>query len=64
MKLKCKCISYNDAKKCRKVTTSDEKIKVLSRLRSGMCATAVGLTFHSYFILLKSKIPLILYSIL
>jgi hypothetical protein len=40
--------------------TLDEKIKILDKLRGGMSAAAVGLTFRSYFIL-KSDFPLIFY---
>jgi hypothetical protein len=38
--------------------TLDEKIKFLGKLRSGMSAAAVGVTFRWYFIL-KSDFPLI-----
>jgi hypothetical protein len=39
----------NEAKKC-KVMTLDEKIKILDKLRGGMSAAAVDLTFRCYFI--------------
>jgi hypothetical protein len=38
----------------------DDKIKILDKLRGGMSAAAVGLTFLLYFIL-KSKFPLLFY---
>jgi hypothetical protein len=41
-----KCKSYNEAKKSCKVMTVDEKIKILDKLRGGMSAAAVGLTFR------------------
>jgi hypothetical protein len=55
---KCECESDNEEKKSCKVMAVDKKIKLLDKLRGGMRAAAVGLTFRSYFIL-KSKFPLI-----
>jgi hypothetical protein len=43
---KRKCKSDNEAKKCCKVMTLDEKIKILDNLRGGMSAAAVGLIFR------------------
>jgi hypothetical protein len=40
--------------------TPDDKIKILDKLRGGMTAAAVGLTFSWYFIL-KPNFPLIFY---
>jgi hypothetical protein len=42
---KRKCKSDTEAKKSCKVMTLDEKIKILDKLRGGMSAAAVGLTF-------------------
>jgi hypothetical protein len=57
---KRKCKSDNETKKSCKVMALDEKIKILDKLRPGMSAAAVGLTFRRYFILM-SNFPLILY---
>jgi hypothetical protein len=46
METKRKCKSSNEAKKSWKVMTLDEKIKFLGKLRSGMSAAAVGVTFR------------------
>jgi hypothetical protein len=46
MESKRKCKSDNEAKKSCKVVTLDEKIKILDKLRGGMSAAAVGLTFR------------------
>jgi hypothetical protein len=43
---KRKCKSDNEAKKSCKVMTLDEKINILDKLRGGMSAAAVGLTFR------------------
>jgi hypothetical protein len=43
---KRKCKSDNEAKKSCKVMTLDGKIKILDKLRGGMRAAAVGLTFR------------------
>jgi hypothetical protein len=40
--------------------TLDDKITIVDKLRTGMSAAAVGLTFRSYFVL-KSNFPLISY---
>jgi hypothetical protein len=60
MELKRKCNSYNEAKKSCKVMALDEKIKILDKLRGGISAAAVGLTFRCHFVL-KSNFPFILY---
>jgi hypothetical protein len=57
---KRRCRGDKDAKKSCKVTTRDEKIKIIDKLRGGMCAVAVGLTLRWYFNL-KSDLPLIFY---
>jgi hypothetical protein len=41
-----KCKSDNNTKKSFKVITLDEKIKILDKLRGGISAAAVGLTFR------------------
>jgi hypothetical protein len=46
METKRKCKSDNEVKKSCKVMTLDEKIKILDKLRGGMSAAAVGLTFR------------------
>jgi hypothetical protein len=46
MESKRKCKSDNKVKKSCKVMTLDEKIKILDKLRCGMSAAAVGLTFR------------------
>jgi hypothetical protein len=46
MELKRKCKCDNEAKESCKVMTLDEKIQILDKLRSGMSAAAVGLTFR------------------
>jgi hypothetical protein len=46
MESKRKCKSDNEAKKSFKVMIPDEKIKILDKLRGGMSAAAVGLTFR------------------
>jgi hypothetical protein len=61
MESKRTCKSDNEAKKSCKVMTLDEKINILDKLRGGMSAAAVSLTFRSYFIL-KSNFPLVFYS--
>jgi hypothetical protein len=43
---KRKCKSDNEGKKNYKVMTLDEKITILDKLRGGMSAAAVGLTFR------------------
>jgi hypothetical protein len=43
---KRKCKSDTEGKKGCKFMTIDEKIKILDKLRSGMCAAAVCLTFR------------------
>jgi hypothetical protein len=60
MESKRKCKSDNEVKTSCKVMTLDEKINILDKLRGGMSATAVVLTFRSYFIL-RFKFPLIFY---
>jgi hypothetical protein len=59
MESKLKCKTDNKAKSCEGMTL-DEKIKILDKLRSGMSASAVGLTFRIYFIFL-SNFTLIFY---
>jgi hypothetical protein len=44
-----KCESDNEVKKSCNVMTLDEEIKILGKLRGGMNAAAVGITFRSYF---------------
>jgi hypothetical protein len=46
MESKRKCKSDNEVKETCKVMTLDEKIKILDKLRGGMCAAAVGLAFR------------------
>jgi hypothetical protein len=60
MESKRKCKSHNEAKKSCKVVAVDEKIKILDKLRGGMSAAAVDLTFR-WYVILKSNFPLILY---
>jgi hypothetical protein len=48
---KRRCKSGFEAKRSCKVMTLDEKIKILDKLRGGMSAAAVDLTFRWYFIL-------------
>jgi hypothetical protein len=43
-KRKCKC--DNEVKETCKVMTQHEKIKILDKLRGGMCTAAVGLIFR------------------
>jgi hypothetical protein len=57
---KRECKSDNEAKKSCTFMTLDEKIKMIDKLRGGMCAVAVGLTLVWYFNL-KSDLPLIFY---
>jgi hypothetical protein len=45
MEPKRKCKSDNEVKKSYEVMTLDEKIKILDKLRGGMSAAAVSLTF-------------------
>jgi hypothetical protein len=45
-KSKRKYKSDNEANKSCKVMTLDEKIKILDKLRNGMSAAVVGLTFR------------------
>jgi hypothetical protein len=70
--IKPKCKSDNEANKSCKVMTLDEKIKILDKLRGGMSAAAVGLTFRWHFILkyyftfifyLMLNFPMILYYV-
>jgi hypothetical protein len=44
MESKRKCKSDNEAKKTCKVMTPDDKIRILGKLRGGVCAVAVGMT--------------------
>jgi hypothetical protein len=37
-------VKDNEAKKICKVMTIDDKIKIVDKLRGGLCAAAVGLT--------------------
>jgi hypothetical protein len=46
MESKRKCKSDNEAKTSCEVMTLDDKIKILDKLRGGMSAAAVGLTFR------------------
>jgi hypothetical protein len=46
MESKRKCKSDNKAKKSCKVIALDEKVKILDKLRCGMSAAAVDLTFR------------------
>jgi hypothetical protein len=46
MESKRKYKGGNEAKKSCKVIILDEKIKILDKLRGGMSAAAVGLTFR------------------
>jgi hypothetical protein len=46
MESKCKCKSSNEVKTSRKFMTLDEKIKIPDKLRGGVSAAAVGLTFR------------------
>jgi hypothetical protein len=46
MESKRKCTSDSEAKTSCEVVTLDEKIKILGKLRDGMSAAAVGLTFR------------------
>jgi hypothetical protein len=46
MESKRKCKSDIKSNKSCKVMTLDEKIKILGKLRGGMSAAAVGLTFR------------------
>jgi hypothetical protein len=46
MESKRKSKSDNEVKKSCKVMTLDEKIKILDKLRGGMSAAEVGLTFR------------------
>jgi hypothetical protein len=61
---KGKCENGNKTRKICKVMTLHEKITILDKLRSGMCAVAVGLTLRWYFILISNspKIFIILNS--
>jgi hypothetical protein len=45
MESKRKCTSDSEAKTSCKVMPLDDKIKILGKLRGGMSAAAVGLTF-------------------
>jgi hypothetical protein len=46
MESKRKCKNDNEANKSCKVMTLDEKIKIPDKLRGGLSAAAVGLTFR------------------
>jgi hypothetical protein len=54
--------SDNEAKKSCKVMTTDEKLKILCKVRGGACADEANLAFRCYYIL-KSNLPTILYYI-
>jgi hypothetical protein len=47
---KRKCKSDKEAKKGCKDVTPDNKIKILDKLRGGVCAVAVGLTLRWCFV--------------
>jgi hypothetical protein len=57
---KRRCKSYKEAKKSCEVVTPDDKIKILCKLRGGVCAVAVGLTLRWCFVL-KSVFTFIFY---